>query len=66
MVVAKIYDPLYIDNDELYVNPFVAADKDYTHEVAAYKAFSDLQGLMIPKYYGSYSLDVPTPIAILK
>ena len=64
LVVAKIYDPLYVDNDDLYINPFVVADKHYTHEDAAYKALSDLQGSVIPKYYGSYSLDVHIPIPI--
>ena len=59
LVVAKLYDPMYIDDDEFYVNPFLVADKEYTHEVAAYRAFSDFQGSTIPQYYGSYSLDIP-------
>lgn len=58
-VVAKIYDPLYVDDDNLYINPFMVANKSYTHEVASYEALSDLQGLKIPQYYGSYSLDIP-------
>lgn len=58
-VVAKIYDPMYIDDDEFYINPFLAADKDYTYETAAYTAFEDLQGSAIPQYYGSYSLNIP-------
>ena len=59
LVVAKIYDPLYVDNEDLSINPFVVADKHYTHEVATYEALSDCQGYMIPDYYGSYSLDIP-------
>lgn len=58
-LVAKIYDPLYFFDNEGYVNPFLAVDKHYTHETAAYAALSDLQGSMIPKYYGSFSLDIP-------
>lgn len=34
-VVAKLYDPMCIDG-EFYINPFLAADKDYTYEAAAY------------------------------
>ena len=60
--VAKLYDPMYIDDDGFYINPFLAADKLYTHEAAAYMALSDLQGSVIPQYYGSYSLDIPIPL----
>lgn len=58
-VVAKLYDPMYIDDDNLYINLFLVANKDYTNETAAYKALSDFQGSKIPRYYGSYSLDIP-------
>lgn len=57
-VVAKLYDPMYIDDDQFYINPFVAADKGYTYEAAAYTALADLQGSAIPRYYGSYSLGI--------
>ena len=57
-VVAKIYDPLYFDDDG-YLNPFLCVDMNYTHEVATYTALSDLQGSVIPKYYGSFTLDIP-------
>lgn len=33
---------MYIDDDEFYINPFVAADKGYTYETAAYTALEDL------------------------
>lgn len=61
-VVAKLYDPMYIDDDEFYINPFVAADKGYTYETAVYTALEDLQGSAIPHYYGSYSLDLPLEV----
>ncbi|KNG89814.1 hypothetical protein ANOM_002860 [Aspergillus nomiae NRRL 13137] len=57
-VVAKIYDPLYLDDDGGFLDPFVCVDKHYTHEVAAYMEFSDVQGSMVPEYYGSFSLGV--------
>ncbi|ODM15961.1 hypothetical protein SI65_08802 [Aspergillus cristatus] len=50
-VVAKLYDPMYIDDDNFYINPFLVANKDYTNETAAYKALYDFQGSKIPQYY---------------
>ena len=58
-VVAKLYDPMYIDDDGFYIDPFVIADKAYTWETATYAALSDLQGSAIPHYYGSYSVGIP-------
>ncbi|GMG25156.1 unnamed protein product [Aspergillus oryzae var. brunneus] len=58
-VVAKIYDPLYLNDDGGFYDPFVCVDNHYTHEVAAYMTLSDVQGSMIPEYYGSFSLKVP-------
>lgn len=60
-VVAKLYDPMYMNDDGFYINPFLVADKEYTNETAAYQALSDFQGSKIPRYYGSYSLDIPLP-----
>ncbi|KAL4782112.1 hypothetical protein BJX76DRAFT_369405 [Aspergillus varians] len=59
LLVAKIYDPLYFDDDGGYLNPFLCMDKYYTHEANAYTALSELQGQWIPKYYGSYSVSLP-------
>ena len=56
LVVAKLYDPMYINDDDFYVNPFLVADKGYTHETATYEVLSEYQGAAIPDYYGSYSL----------
>ena len=60
LVVATLYDPMYIDDDVFYVNPFLVADKGYTHETATYEVLAEYQGTAIPHYYGSYSLDIPT------
>ncbi|KAL4895191.1 hypothetical protein BDV59DRAFT_192116 [Aspergillus ambiguus] len=56
-LVAKIYDPLYLDDDG-YINRFRAVNEHYTHESNAYSALRDFQGQGIPKYYGSYSLSL--------
>ncbi|PWY77313.1 hypothetical protein BO94DRAFT_568278 [Aspergillus sclerotioniger CBS 115572] len=58
-LVAKVYDPLYQNDDGGYLNPFLCMDKYYTHEVHAYHVLSCLQGGLIPRFYGSYSLDIP-------
>ncbi|OJZ82533.1 hypothetical protein ASPFODRAFT_50359 [Aspergillus luchuensis CBS 106.47] len=58
-LVAKIYDPLYFDDEEGYLNPFLCMDKHYTHEANAYEALAEFQGRGIPTYFGSYSLDLP-------
>lgn len=57
-IVAKIYDPLYAEDDG-YVNPFRFADKHYTHEAGAYAALSKFQGSKIPRFYGPYTLSIP-------
>ncbi|MCJ1260007.1 hypothetical protein MMC24_007847 [Lignoscripta atroalba] len=57
-LLAKFYDPLYYDHDQDDVDPFLCVDRDYSHETAAYTALAKLQGKVIPKYYGSYSLEL--------
>lgn len=57
-MVAKLYDPMYMNDDGFYINPFLVADKEYTNETAAYQALSNFEGSRIPRYYGSYSLDI--------
>lgn len=58
ILLAKLYDPLYHDHDQDDVDPFLCVDRDYSHETAAYSALTELQGRSIPKYYGSYSLEL--------
>ncbi|PLB48792.1 hypothetical protein P170DRAFT_436500 [Aspergillus steynii IBT 23096] len=60
-VVAKVYDPLYFDDQDGYLNPFRCVDKHYTHEVHTYTLLAHLQGSLIPKFYGSFSLEIPGP-----
>lgn len=57
-VVAKLYDPMYLDDEDFYTNPFLVADKDHTSETAVYMALSNFQGSKIPRYYGPYSLGI--------
>ncbi|KAE8151737.1 hypothetical protein BDV25DRAFT_152231 [Aspergillus avenaceus] len=60
-VVAKVYDPLYFNDEDGYINPFKCVDNHYTHEVHTYNLFSDFQGGLVPEFYGSFSLDLSEP-----
>ncbi|KAF1848881.1 uncharacterized protein K460DRAFT_275757 [Cucurbitaria berberidis CBS 394.84] len=64
-LVAKIYDPLYYEF-HLYNVPrrkldcVALADSEYSIEAAAYMEVvdPDIQGSVIPKYFGSWTLDI--------
>ncbi|EEP77870.1 predicted protein [Uncinocarpus reesii 1704] len=58
-VVAKFYDPLYFDHYDDGVDPFRCVNKFYTTEAASYSRLADLQGTVIPTFYGSYSVEFP-------
>jgi hypothetical protein len=59
--VAKFYDPLYFDHSDDGEDPFICVNYFYPYEVASYNRLSDLQGTVIPTFYGSYSLELPVP-----
>ncbi|KAL2374737.1 hypothetical protein RJZ57_000766 [Blastomyces gilchristii] len=50
-LVAEIYDPLYFNDEEGFINPFLCVDKHYTHETHAYGVLSKLQGEQVPRFY---------------
>ncbi|CAN6667862.1 hypothetical protein TRVA0_039S01530 [Trichomonascus vanleenenianus] len=54
-VVAEIFDPLFFLEDD----PSIAADFAYSHNNTSYELLKDLQGKIIPRYYGSYTMMVP-------
>ncbi|CAN6666784.1 hypothetical protein TRVA0_038S00980 [Trichomonascus vanleenenianus] len=60
-LVAKFYDPLYMNDNGGSLDRFRIVDNDYTHEVRAYQDLRELQGSLIPKFYGSFSVDIPIP-----
>ncbi|ODH20502.1 hypothetical protein ACO22_05865 [Paracoccidioides brasiliensis] len=55
-LVAKLYDPLYFDHEQDDVDPFRYTDLAYSHETAAYRLLCPLEGTVIPRYYGSFTL----------
>lgn len=67
--IAKIYDPLYYATyDEAWpderVGVALAADQDYTIEAAAYSELlhTNLQGTIMPVFYGSWTMEVCTNV----
>jgi hypothetical protein len=58
--VAKVFDPLYFDDDDGFLDPFLCVDKHYMHEAHAYNLLSQWQGTLISRFCGSYTLDIPT------
>lgn len=48
----------YFDDDEGFLNPFLCVDKHYTHEANLYHHLSQFQRQGIPRFYGSYSLNL--------
>ncbi|EPE07152.1 hypothetical protein F503_07803 [Ophiostoma piceae UAMH 11346] len=69
IMVAKIYDAFYYD----YMLPVGGpcdvtrvADNHYSREAAAYEALADAKadGRLVPKYYGSWTFNLPVPDAL--
>ncbi|EGC44977.1 conserved hypothetical protein [Histoplasma capsulatum var. duboisii H88] len=60
-LVAKFYDPLYFDHEQDDADPFRYTDLAYSHETTAYQLLYPLQGTIIPRYYGSFTLELPIP-----
>ncbi|KFY13505.1 hypothetical protein V492_03225 [Pseudogymnoascus sp. VKM F-4246] len=58
-IIAKIYDPLYFNHIHTFADIFRFADYCYRRESAAYSHLVDLQGSVIPRYYGSYTISLP-------
>ncbi|ERF75636.1 hypothetical protein EPUS_04616 [Endocarpon pusillum Z07020] len=72
-MIAKFYDPLYAatptrEND-IFADPFRTADYSYAHETAAYEALTRFAArhphisCFFPRYYGSYTCEISTPLA---
>ena len=59
-LVAKIYDPVFFDDDDTrYDDPFVLRDLTVSCEVEAYRRLGPLQGTKVPRFYGSFVAALP-------
>src|SRR5258708_33299368 len=58
-LVAKIYDPVFFDNDKTeWDDPFVLRDLAVSREVEAYQRLKPLQGTKVPRFYGYFAAAV--------
>ena len=58
-IIAKFYDPLYYDHDQIDGDVFKLIDSTYPTEAGAYTKLSKVQGTVIPQYYGSFTCSFP-------
>ena len=58
-ICAKFYDPYFWGLGDCNVDPFRAVDGMYSRETAAYAKLSALYRTVIPRYYGSFTCDLP-------
>ena len=58
-ICAKFYDPYLWGLGDCDVDPFREVDGMYGREAAAYVKLSALYGTVIPRYYGSFTCDLP-------
>src|SRR5260370_40714691 len=59
-LVAKIYDPVFFDDDETqWDDPFYLRDLTIPCEVEAYRRLGPLQGTKVPRFYGYFAAAVP-------
>ncbi|CAH0046449.1 unnamed protein product [Clonostachys solani] len=60
-LVAKIFDPMYYARDEVGKDVTFIAASDYSCEAASYEDLqkAGVDGVMTPKYYGSWTFDLP-------
>ncbi|KAJ7171212.1 hypothetical protein C8R46DRAFT_183293 [Mycena filopes] len=53
-LVARFYDPLYVDDDSQTYDIFKHIDRAIALEAFAYHALEDLQGVIVPRFVGSF------------
>jgi hypothetical protein len=61
LLVAKIFDPVFIDDGEAeYADPFVLRDLAASREVGAYQRLSTLYGTKVPRFHGHFVTPLPS------
>jgi hypothetical protein len=59
-LVAKIFDPVFFDDDETeWDDPFILRDLAVSSEAEAYRRLGPLQGTKVPRFYGYFAAEVP-------
>ena len=58
-IVAKFYDPLYFNHKQTDGDAFKLLNSTYPTEAGAYSKLEQVQGRVIPRYYGSFTCSFP-------
>jgi serine/threonine protein kinase len=61
VVAAKFYDPLYYEYDDGRPDPFANSDAAFAHETMAYHHLQPVYGILVPRFLGPYSVNIPIP-----
>ena len=60
-LVAKFYDPFQAESaEDPELNNFWIADQQYADEAAAYSKLTSIQSTLVPRFFGSYTCELPT------
>ena len=60
LLVAKIFDPVFFDDEEtLWTDPFAIRDHSLAAEVESYRRLAPLQGTKVPRFYGFFAAVLP-------
>ncbi|KAL9084853.1 MAG: hypothetical protein Q9159_005016 [Coniocarpon cinnabarinum] len=60
-ILAKFFDPLYWDWDNnRNVHFFKQSENSFCREVACHRALEQAQGKLVPRFYGCFTVQVPT------
>jgi hypothetical protein len=61
LLIAKIFDPVFFDDDEaMWFDPFALRDIGVSSEVETYKRLISLQGTKVPRFYGHFLAPLPS------
>ena len=59
-LVAKIFDPVFFDDEETrWTDPFAIRDHSIAAEVESYRRLASLQGTKVPRFYGFFAAVLP-------
>jgi hypothetical protein len=60
LLVAKIFDPTFVDKEiSDDTNIFALRDKPVSYEVEGYRRLESLQGMVVPRFYGHFIVPLP-------
>ena len=61
LLIAKIFDPVFFDDDEAeWSDPFALRDLSVSYEVETYERLKSFQGTKVPRFYGHFIAPLPS------